>query len=238
MYGLVNRAIEQLVTTTAGEAAWLRVCARAGVEPDGFIAMQPYDDDVTYRLVGAASAELGLPAADVLRAFGEYWILYTADEGYGELMNACGSDLRGFLANLNEMHGRVEAVFPEMVLPHFAVADLADGSLGVRYRSQRTGLAPMVEGLLAGLARRFGTRAEVRHVEASDGPGGLDVFVVRQRPAEATAEPAALPAAAPAAAAAPSAAAPGAGRPVAPARCPFSGATMDLAARRTDRAPA
>ncbi|MFX7898828.1 heme NO-binding domain-containing protein, partial [Acinetobacter baumannii] len=75
MYGLVNRAIEQLVVATAGGPAWRPVCARAGVSPDGFIGMQAYPDDMTYRLVGAASEVLGHPPETVLRLFGEYWIV-------------------------------------------------------------------------------------------------------------------------------------------------------------------
>lgn len=44
MYGLVNRAIQQLVVATAGDAAWTRVCAKAKVDDVGFVAMCPYHD--------------------------------------------------------------------------------------------------------------------------------------------------------------------------------------------------
>lgn len=185
MYGLVNRAIEQLVVSVAGAPAWQRVCGRAGVDPDGFLAMQAYDDALTYRLVGSVSEEIGQPPGDVLRAFGEYWILYTADEGYGDLMAAAGSDLRTFLANLDALHARVEAVFPSMVLPHFSVTPHADGSFDVHYRSQRVGLAAMVQGLLVGLAKRFGSQVDVQHIETREGPGGVDVFRVTEQPARA-----------------------------------------------------
>lgn len=177
MYGLVNRAIEQLVVATKGEAAWQRVCARAGTGSDGFIAMCPYHDDVTYKLVGAVSEELDLPPSDVLEAFGEYWILYTAEEGYGELMAAAGEDLRAFLDNLNDLHGRVEAVFPAMQLPRFEVVDESPGIYRVHYDSEREGLAPMVAGLLRGLARRFGQPVEVQHVQARSA-SARDVFRV------------------------------------------------------------
>ncbi|MCB1996276.1 MAG: heme NO-binding domain-containing protein [Burkholderiaceae bacterium] len=156
MYGLVNRAIEQLVVSSKGDAAWQRVCAGAGIGAEGFVAMCPYDDSLTFTLVQAVSEELAMPPAQVLEAFGEYWILYTADEGYGELMASAGPDMRSFLANLDDMHGRVEAVLPQMKLPRFSVEDLADGALRVHYRSEREGLAPIVVGLLRGLAGRFG----------------------------------------------------------------------------------
>ena len=40
MYGLVNRAIEQLVVSMKGEAGWRGVCAHAGLAADGFVSMQ------------------------------------------------------------------------------------------------------------------------------------------------------------------------------------------------------
>lgn len=103
MYGLVNRAIEQLVVSLKGEEAWHRVCQAAQWSDEGFVAMQTYDDAVTYRLVSAVSEELALSPEQVLKAFGEYWILYTADEGYGDMLSMCGDDLRSFLRGMNRM---------------------------------------------------------------------------------------------------------------------------------------
>ncbi len=55
--------------------------------------MKPYPDDLTYKLVGAACEVLNASAEDVLKAFGEYWILFTAEKGYGEMLN--------FMAKIN-----------------------------------------------------------------------------------------------------------------------------------------
>lgn len=185
MYGLVNRAIEQLVVSTGGEAAWQRVCRRAGVAAEGFVAMCPYDDGITYRLVGAVSEELGLAPEQVLEAFGNYWVLYTAEEGYGELMHACGEDLRQFLDNLNELHGRIETIFPGLRPPHFEVQDVAPGEYWLHYGSEREGLAPMVVGLLKGLAKRFGQAVEIEPLTAGDGQAGR--FRIRHLDAPAAA---------------------------------------------------
>lgn len=178
MYGLVNRAIEQLVVSTKGEPAWQQVCARAGVAPGGFVAMCPYDDSLTYALVHAVSEELGMPPEQVLEAFGEYWILYTADEGYAELMQSAGNDMRSFLGNLDDMHGRVESIFPQMKLPRFRVEILEGDVLRVLYGSDREGLAPMVTGLLRGVALRFGQRVVVRHIVTRGPDASEDVFLV------------------------------------------------------------
>jgi len=179
MYGLVNRAIEQLVVSLKGESGWRGVCAHAGMAADGFVSMQAYDDEVTFRLVNSVSQRMGLPVDQVLEAFGEYWISYTAEEGYGAVMKAGGNDLREFLGNLNEMHGRVETVFPDMRLPLFRVEDVSASEYRLYYASERAGLAPMVIGLVKGLAKRFDQRVDVVHVYAKAHVDGEDIFVVR-----------------------------------------------------------
>lgn len=179
MYGLVNRAIEQLVVSLKGEAAWERVCTDADWPDGGFVAMQTYDDAVTYRLVGAVSRELGLAPDDVLRAFGEYWILYTAEEGYGEMLAMCGNDLIGFLHGMNQMHARIEASLPGIRPPHFEVKALGSAGFELTYASKREGLAPMVEGLITGLAKRFGQEVEIRHTVKRSEQSPRDCFLIK-----------------------------------------------------------
>ena len=62
MYGLINKAVEGLVRSRFGDAAWDRIRARAGLPDEPFVGMEQYPDKTTYDLVGAASAELGAPA--------------------------------------------------------------------------------------------------------------------------------------------------------------------------------
>ena len=51
MYGLVNKAVKGFVLKNFDEATWSRIHTAAGVDSD-FTAMQAYEDDVTYNLVG------------------------------------------------------------------------------------------------------------------------------------------------------------------------------------------
>ena len=66
--------------------------------------MSPYPDKLTFDLVGAVCQVLKADANDVLEAFGEYWILYTADQGYGNLMDLTGGSFVDFLGNLDMLH--------------------------------------------------------------------------------------------------------------------------------------
>lgn len=179
MYGLVNRAVEDLVTHKFGAETWERVKARAGVDVEMFVAMSPYPDDVTYSLVTAASEELGMAVPEVLEAFGEYWMQFTAREGYGELLDLMGHDVPSFLEELDEVHERLKLSFPDLVPPSIAVSDVTDASVVVHYRSDREGLAPFVVGLLRGVGARFGRPVEVTLQKARADGNGHDEFLVR-----------------------------------------------------------
>lgn len=112
MYGMVNKAVEDMVCSNYSEAVWEKIKLRAGVDVDVFMSNESYSDDITYRLVGAASEVLQLPAEQILIGFGEHWVLHTAQEGYGGLMSAAGKNLPDFLRNLPRFHDRVAMIFP------------------------------------------------------------------------------------------------------------------------------
>ena len=69
MYGLVNKAVKDLVVANFGEQTWLEIAQDAGVDPV-FISMDSYDDQITYDLVAAASSKLETPPNEILRQFG------------------------------------------------------------------------------------------------------------------------------------------------------------------------
>lgn len=178
MYGLVNRALEDMVRLHHGEAIWDQIKTRAGVEVDLFFGNESYPDDLTYRLVGAASEVLQMPAERVLEAFGEHWVLHTAQEGYGGLMGAAGKTLREFLINLPNFHTRVAMVFPKLQPPRFQVTDLKESSLCLHYHTERQGLTPFVVGLLRGLGQRFQTAVRVSPCASRATGSDHDIFLV------------------------------------------------------------
>lgn len=175
MYGLVNRAIEELVCTRFGKEVWQKIRERAGVAEAGFVSMEPYPDAVTYQLVGAASEVLGIAVPALLEAFGEHWTLYTAREGYGELIAMFGASLDEFLGNLDNMHARVGLNFPALRPPSFILNELGGGKFELEYHSCRENLAPMVIGLIKGLAKSFQQRVHIEHVKAR-ADAGFDCF--------------------------------------------------------------
>jgi hypothetical protein len=184
MYGLVNKAVQDLVTKQFGETKWAEIKAKAGLDDETFVSMNSYDDSVTYGLVGAASEVLGMSPAAILEAFGEYWTLYTAKEGYGELIKMSGGNLVEFMKNLDNLHARVGLSFPDLKPPSFQVTDLTSDSLNLHYRSERQGLGPLVAGLIRGLGKMFNTEVEVALLESRESGSDHDVFGVKYRVAQ------------------------------------------------------
>jgi hypothetical protein len=179
MYGMVNRAIEDLVCEKFGEEAWEKIKAKSGVDVDVFVRSETYPDDMTYRLVGAASQVLGVDAGIVLETFGEHWVLCTARDGYGDLLDAAGKTLGEFLQNLPNFHSRVVLIFPNLQPPKFTCTEVAENSLHLHYYSHRPGLTPMVVGLLRGLGKMFETDVTSELVASRAQGADHDEFLVR-----------------------------------------------------------
>lgn len=178
MYGMVNKAVEEMVLAGHGAAIWSEIKHRARVTDEIFISNQGYDDDVTYRLVGAASEVLQQPPEAILHAFGEHWVLNTARQGYGHMMRAGGRTLGEFLGNLPSFHDRVALLYPKLLPPQFEVTDQTENSLHLHYITHRPGLAPFVGGLISGLGKMFGTPARWTLVTAKAEGGNHDIFRV------------------------------------------------------------
>jgi len=178
MYGIVNKAIEDLVKVNFGEDKWDAVKKRSGVDVDYFLSNEPYDDAITYQLAGAVSEEMEMPVEKVLEAFGEWWILKTGKEKYGGLMQAGGNNLREFLINLPIFHNRIMLMYPKLTPPEFQISDVEDNSVHVHYFSKRVGLQEFVRGLLSGLGKMYETPVVIELLESRDDGKNHEIFKV------------------------------------------------------------
>lgn len=178
MYGLVNKAIEELVVTNFGEDKWELIKQKAGVEVDVFVSNSAYPDAMTYDLVGAASEVLGAPASSILIAFGEHWVLKTAATSYGAMMRAGGTSLKEFLVNLPNFHTRVQMIYPKLQPPRFECSEIREDSLHLHYFTHRQGLTDFVIGLVQGLGKLYSTPATARVIATKAAGNDHDVFEV------------------------------------------------------------
>lgn len=162
MYGIVNQAIQGLVTENFGKDKWNEIKQISGVTQEYFISNESYEDDITYELVSSASVVLKLPQEEILRSFGEYWILKTGYERYGELMKAGGANFYDFISNLPNFHGRIMLIYPNLNPPEFLVEKINETELRLHYYSSRKGLTEFVVGLIHGLSKMFHVQVEVK----------------------------------------------------------------------------
>ena len=178
MYGIVNKAIEELVVENFGQDKWELIKEKSGVDVDIFISNEPYDDDITYKLAGTVSEEMGMTISEVLSAFGEWWILRTGKERYGYRMESGGNSLREFLINLPLFHNRVMMIYPKLTPPEFKISDIQEKSLHVHYYSKRLGLQDFVHGLLSGLGKFYGCPVNLELIQSRNAGSDHEVFKV------------------------------------------------------------
>jgi hypothetical protein len=178
MYGIVNKAIQDLVTTTFGEPVWEKVKATSGIDIDYFLSNEPYDDDITFQLAGAVATELNITVGEVLIVFGEWWILKTGKEKYGSLLEAGGKNLKEFLVNLPAFHNRIMLMYPKLTPPEFKISNVEENSIHMHYFSKREGLQEFVRGLFQGLGKLYSTAVEIELLQSRNEGSTHEIFKV------------------------------------------------------------
>lgn len=176
MYGIVNKAIEELVKSKFGDEKWEIIKERSGIDIDLFLINEPYDDDITYKLAEAVETEMNIPLEDVFIAFGEWWIVKTGQEKYGSLMEAGGKNLKEFLINLPMFHNRIMLIYPKLTPPEFKVSDVEENSMYLHYFSKRIGLQGFVKGLLIGLGKMFKTPVNIELIQSRGQGNSHEIF--------------------------------------------------------------
>lgn len=179
MYGIVNQAIRDLVVDQFGVEKWTEIKSLSGLQFDYFVSNESYEDNITYELVGAASEVLNVSSEHVFEMFGEYWVLKTGMEKYGELMKSGGSSFLEFITNLPNFHSRIMLIYPKLSPPEFLINKLSDQILLVHYYSERNGLTSFVVGLFKGIAKIYGSEIEIKHMETKQSDTWHDIFEIR-----------------------------------------------------------
>lgn len=164
MHGIVNQAIQGLITDKYGADKWLEIKQRCSLSVDYFISNESYDDDITYDIIGIASEFLNVDANEILEEFGIYWVTVTGMEKYGDLMRAGGQNFTHFVLNLPNFHSRVMLIFPKLNPPEFNVEQVSEKQLILHYYSTRDGLSSFVIGLIKGIGIIYNTPIETKTI--------------------------------------------------------------------------
>lgn len=178
MYGIVNKAIQELIISNYGENTWKKIHAKSGIDYDFFISDEAYDDEITFILAKTISEELSIPINEVLISLGEWWIIKTTKEKYGSLMESGGNSLKEFLINLPVFHNRVMLIYPKLTPPEFKVTDITERSLNLHYISKREGLQDFVRGLLQGLSINFNTDTTIELLQSREEKADFEIYKI------------------------------------------------------------
>ncbi|MFK8019967.1 MAG: heme NO-binding domain-containing protein [Pseudomonadales bacterium] len=160
MKGIVFSLLNEMVEERFGLAAWSQLLDDTGLEGI-YVATETYEDAELFALVGAAEAATGIPATDLVRAFGEYMLPHFA-ANYPVFFEGQTS-LKEFLLTVDQViHVEVRKLLPNAGLPEFGYEDRKDDELTMIYNSPRK-LCALAEGLIAGSAAHFNQRYELKH---------------------------------------------------------------------------
>lgn len=147
---------------------------------EGFLLFESYDDASLLSMIGKAIETTQLEPADLLIAFGEYWVLEAAPKHFGAFLSLTGNDIHVFMSNLNTVHDRASALFPGYTPPSFRISGtLENGDLKIYYSSKRDGFDSFVMGALQGICKRFDISGTVKpdgHLESGESVFAMDLI--------------------------------------------------------------
>ncbi|KAK0399842.1 hypothetical protein QR680_003242 [Steinernema hermaphroditum] len=158
MFGWIHESFRQLVHRKYGKATWLKILEVAKFEEGTESEINHYySDDETMKIVNAMANIIGIPVEEVWEAYGGFLIQFTMETGWDELLRAMAPDLQGFLDGLDALHYFIDHVVYRTKLkgPSFRCEAQTDGSLVLHYYSKRSGLYPIVKGVVREVARRI-----------------------------------------------------------------------------------
>lgn len=181
MDGLVTKALADVLRARADAPTCAAIAAEAGLDVSTIVPGEPYPDAATSELVAAAARVLGMEPAAVLEMLGEHWVEFAIREGYGGFLTAAGRTFRDVLLNLDRMHDKIASIYPHLRQPTFWCTEVGADALVLHYASTRAGLAPLVVGIVRGLARMHHITVEIEHRRSRADGAPHDEFLVRLR---------------------------------------------------------
>lgn len=176
MYGMIHQALRDMALQHIDDAAWVALLQDAGLTKPMFIGMEYYPDDTTMGLIHLIAARLDMPLDDALHHFGQVWIDFAGASAYGRILRMAGDDFVSFLESLDRMHASIRSNMPLADMPSFELLAADMTEIRLLYRSRRTGLAPLVQGILLAVAARFNEQVTISY--SPDDKGAL--FVIRR----------------------------------------------------------
>ena len=159
MHGIIHLELKQFVADNYGEPAWRSLLERAGLAQQIYTPLQSYPDAEMLSLVTAASGLTGLPASELLEAFGTFLApRYLAL--YGSLLKPEWRTLDVIEHTEETIHRVVRRRQPGAAPPRLKAERVEPNQVVVVYDSPRK-LCAVARGIVRGLAKHYGETIEI-----------------------------------------------------------------------------
>lgn len=178
MHGLTNRAIQCFVTDRYGPEKWAESVRVADIGFSDFESMLIYEDDLTNRILDAASVVLNRPRFDLMEDLGTYLVSHPNTEALRRLLRFGGVTFVEFLHSLDELPDRARLAVSDLDLPELDLRDQTATQFSLTCRSSISGAGHVFIGLLRTMADDYGALVMIEHVGASQGTETISISLV------------------------------------------------------------
>ena len=185
MFGLLYQSLERMLIRRFGQEIWDEIKEMIDLNEKDvtteytFGIHTIYDDKYALDLVNAASEVLGLKQDLILELFGEQFIQFCHEAGYGKILACLAPNLKDFLATLDTLHEHLTDTYPGMKPPSFTCTETESGLI-VTYDSARMGLESVVVGIIKSIARGIFHQEVVLEVHHKQRPNDPARFTVQE----------------------------------------------------------
>jgi hypothetical protein len=163
MHGLINRSIQSFVETTYGRPIWEKIAYAGGLDVSEFEAMLRYDDEVTLKLLDAASEVLERARGDLMEDIGTYLVSHPNTEAVRRLLRFGGVNFVDFLHSLDDLPDRVRLAVSELSFPKLELRAHGEDSFSLLCAAEIEGFGNLMMGVLRVMADDYGTLALLEH---------------------------------------------------------------------------
>lgn len=184
MHGLINRAIQAFVSTTYGEAKWLRVMETAELGFTEFEAMLYYTDEQSQRLLAALEKVLDRPLNEMLEDMGTFLVSNPQVEALRRLLRFGGVNYVEFLHSLDDLPDRARLAVSDLRLPALELSEQAPGQFRLVCQPGLPGYGSVLMGVLRAMADDYGDLVFLEHSGSQDGAEVISITLVETEFAE------------------------------------------------------
>jgi len=177
MKGVVFIALNELVESQYGMAAWEQILAEVNPECGGiYTSTEEYPDEEVVRFVQVISKTLNVDSSIVTRSFGNF-LFGELNKKY-DIFTRLSEDFFAFLDSIeNVIHKEVRKLYNSPNLPTLDCTIVDDKTLIMQYHSPRK-LCYLAEGLIQGAAEYYDKEITIEHpVCMHDGAAKCEIHV-------------------------------------------------------------